>query len=106
PQPGLVRIELALLVEKPDRVALVHPGFAAEVLVLAGHDLEQRALARPVQAEDADLGAVVEREPDVFEDDVVGLVDFAQPLHGVDELRHGTSYCTSLAAAGVKLETP
>jgi hypothetical protein len=39
---------------------IIHPGFAAEVLVLAGHDLEQRALAGAVETEDADFRAVVE----------------------------------------------
>ena len=36
----------------------------------------------------ADLRAVEKREPDVLEDDRVGRIDLAQPLHGVDELRH------------------
>ena len=42
-----------------------------------------------VEAEDADLGAGQERQPDVAQDLVVGLVDLAEPFHGVDELwRH------------------
>ena len=59
-----------------------------KLLVLARHDPQQRALARAVQAEHADLGAGQKRQPDVLENDVVGLVNLAQPLHGVDELRH------------------
>ena len=59
-----------------------------KALILACHDAQQAALARPVQAEHADLRARQERQPDVFENDVVGLVNLAQTLHGVDELRH------------------
>ena len=59
-----------------------------KLVILARHDPEQRALAGAVQPEHADLRAGEEREPDVLENDVVGLVDLAQPLHGVDELGH------------------
>ncbi len=62
--------------------------FADELGILPRHDAEQRALARAVQAEDTNLGAREKRQPDVLEDDVVGLVNLAQPFHGVDELRH------------------
>ena len=64
------------------------PRLADELLVLAGHDPQQRALARAVQAEHANLRAGQKRQPDVLEDDVVGRMDLPQPLHGVDELRH------------------
>ncbi len=59
-----------------------------KALVLPRHDAQQAALPRAVQAEHADLRAGQKREPDVFENDVVGLVNLAQTLHGVDELRH------------------
>ena len=39
---------------------------------------------RAVEAEDANLRAGEEREPDVLEDDVVGGVDLPQTLHDVD----------------------
>ena len=45
-------------------------------------------LARAVEAEDADLGAGKEREPDVFENLGVGRINLPEPLHGVNELRH------------------
>ncbi len=61
---------------------------ADEARVLAGHDLQQRALARAVQAEHADLRAGIERQPDVFEHFGVGRMDLPETLHGVDELRH------------------
>jgi hypothetical protein len=61
---------------------------ADEALILAGHDLQERALARAVEAEHADLGAVVERQPDVFEHFGVGWVNLPETFHGVDELGH------------------
>ena len=53
-----------------------------------------------VQAEHADLGAGEEREPDVAENLVVGLVDLPEPLHGVDELWWHYSSGWGLAASG------
>jgi hypothetical protein len=75
-------------VQKADRDAVGRKRFADEALVLARHDLEERALARAVQAEHADLRAGKEREPDVFENLGVGLMDLPETLHGVNELGH------------------
>jgi hypothetical protein len=44
-------------VQDADADAFGGPGLADELLVLAGHDLEDRALPRAVEAEDADLRA-------------------------------------------------
>ncbi len=74
--------------QEPDADALGGKRLADKALILPGHDAQQAALARAVQAEHADLRAGKKREPDVFENDVVGLMDLAQTLHGVDELRH------------------
>ena len=63
-----VRIEMGFLREQADGEAVGEFGGAVEVLIEAGHDLEQRAFAGAVAAEDADLGAGIEREPDIFED--------------------------------------
>jgi hypothetical protein len=63
-------------------------GLALEVLVDARHDAEHRRLARAVQAEQADLGARVERERDVLEDLALGRNDLAHANHRVDELGH------------------
>src|SRR5438067_1793488 len=84
----LPRIEPWLLMEEPDRDAFSGKRFADEARVLARHDLQQRALARAVQPEDADLRAEVEREPDVVENLDVGRMHLPETLHGVDELRH------------------
>ena len=43
-------------------------GGAEEVGVEPGHDPQERALARAVAPDHADLGARVERQPDVLED--------------------------------------
>jgi hypothetical protein len=67
-EDGLGRIELRLLGKESDARARGGEGLAREVLVHAGHDAQERALPRPVAAEDADLGRRVEREPDALED--------------------------------------
>ena len=86
PEHRLGRVEPWLLVQEPDADALGRECLAEKALILPRHDAQEAALPRPVQAEDADLRARKKREPDVLEDDVVGLVDLAQTLHGVDEL--------------------
>ena len=78
-------IERGLLRQIPDAIPRRQRRLALNVEVEAGHDLEQRGLARPVRAKHADLGAVQKREVDVFENDGVGWVDLPEPLHGVDE---------------------
>ena len=64
---GLLRVELRLLLEVADAGALGDPAFAAELSVDAGHDAQQRRLARAVDAEHADLGVRVEGQMDVVQ---------------------------------------
>ena len=78
--------------QKADRDALAGKRLADEVCIFAGHDLQQRALAGAVQPEHADLGAEVEREPDVVQHSGVGRVHLPEALHRVDKLRHRNSY--------------
>jgi hypothetical protein len=85
----LRRIELRLLREEPDAHVRHRDRLAVEVPVLAGHDPEQRRLARAVQAEHADLGAGEEAERDVLEDLALGRHRLADAPHGVDVLGHG-----------------
>jgi hypothetical protein len=59
-----------------------------EAVILPRHDLQQAALPGAVQSENANLRARQERQPDIFQNDMVGLVHLPQALHGVDELRH------------------
>src|SRR4030095_16772237 len=81
-------IELRLLVQEADRDTLGGKRLAEKAGVLAGHDLQQRALAGAIQTEDADLGAEIERQPDVLEYFAVGRVHLPEALHRVDKLRH------------------
>jgi hypothetical protein len=80
---GLGAIDQRFLFEIADGVAGGEDGLAGEVLVDAGQDAQQRTLARAVEAEDADLGAVIVRELDLFEDRYF-VVKFAHADHGVN----------------------
>jgi hypothetical protein len=86
------RIEPWLLLEEPDRVSLAEERLSDEFGVGSRHDAQQRALARAVCAQHADLGAVEERQPDTFQDLALGRNHLAEVLHGVDEVgRHGSA---------------
>jgi hypothetical protein len=79
---------MRFLLEIADAGALGDPGLAVILLVEAGHDLEQRRLARAVDAEHADLGVRVERQMNVIEH-LPGRIALGQALHEIDELaRH------------------
>jgi hypothetical protein len=80
--------EVRFLRQVADADAGLRPGLALEFLVDAGHDPQQRGLARAVQAEHADLGAGEEAERDVLEDETLGRNDLAHPVHRVNVLRH------------------
>jgi hypothetical protein len=67
------------------------PRLALELGVDAGHDAQQRRLARAVQAQHADLGAGKNDEPDVLEDHSLRRHDLGDALHGVDVLGHGST---------------
>ena len=82
-------VELGLLRQEADGDALGGPGLALEVLVLAGHDPEQRRLARAVDADDADLDAGQEAEADVLEDLLAAGIGLGQSVHVEDVLRGG-----------------
>ena len=86
---GLVRVELGLLQEDPDRGLGVEECLAVGRLVQAGHDLEDRGLTGAVGADHADLRTGVEGHRDVVEDHLVP-VRLTNLLHGVYELGHST----------------
>jgi hypothetical protein len=81
-------VEVGFLRQVADADAGLRAGLALDVLVDAGHDPQQRGLARAVQAEHADLGAGEEAERDVLEDETLGRNDLAHPVHCVNVLRH------------------
>ena len=81
----LLRVERRLLGQVVDGVAFGENGLALVLPVDAGEDAQQRTLARAVQAEHADLGAVEVGQGDVFED-LLLVVLLAHFDHRVDDL--------------------
>ncbi len=79
-------VELRLLREVADAGALGGPGLAGEVLVEAGHDLEQGRLAGAVGADDADLDAGQEAQADVLEQLLAAGNALGHPVHVKDVL--------------------
>ena len=63
---GLFEVDDGFLGDVADAHALGDGGGAVDIVVEAGHDLEEGRLARPVFADHADFCAVVEGEVDVF----------------------------------------
>src|SRR6185437_5558612 len=92
------RVELWLLRQIADADAALRARLAVDLLVDAGHDLEQRGLAGPVEPEHADLGAGKEREADVAQNDALRGDELANPLHGKDVLGHFLSSLDEAAA--------
>ena len=66
-QHRLAGVELRLLLQIADSDVLARPGLAGEILVDAGHDLDQRGFTRAVGADDADFGTLIELQVDVAE---------------------------------------
>ena len=99
-QHVLVGVELRLLRQVADLDAGGGPGLAVDVLVHAGHDLEQGRLAGAVDAEHADLGAGQERQRDVLHDLPAAGIDLGDVLHHVDVLirGHARSFRAATAA--------
>ena len=78
-------IELWFLFEKPDLVAFRCRYFADVVVINAGHNAQQRGLARAVQTEHADLGAVIKPKRNIAQDHfVAGWDQTSHFVHGVD----------------------
>src|SRR5262249_50419597 len=82
----LLRIQRRLLRQVPDLRPLGRLGLAEEIGVDAGHDAQERRLARPPRADDADLRARVERQIDPLQDLLVRRVDPTEVLHREDVL--------------------
>ena len=74
-------IELGFLLEQPEGVAFGDGDLADVVLIDARHDAQQRGLARTVETEYADLGAVIEAKRDVAQDLFVGRDDPPDLIH-------------------------
>ena len=78
-------IQLRLLWQVAHLHALAGHGVAVAGGDLAGHDLQQRALARAVQAQHADLRARQEGEGDVVEHHLVRRVRHPDLVHLIDK---------------------
>ncbi len=74
----LALVQVGLLLEHPDGRPGGERGLAAVLLIDAGHDPQQRRLARAVVAEHADLRARREGERDVLEHRLVRRVELAR----------------------------
>src|SRR5262249_32382295 len=83
---AFARIEARLLLEVTDPRALGRPCLAGEIGIDAGHDAQQRGLARAVDAEHADLGVRIERQVDVLKDLAIARIGLRQTLHVINEL--------------------
>jgi hypothetical protein len=80
-------IQRRLLFEQSDRGAGSQLCVAVELRVPPSHDPEQARLARPVVAEDADLGAREKGQRDVLQDLLVRRIAPGQAVRGEDVLR-------------------
>jgi hypothetical protein len=88
----LRRIEHGLLRQEADLDPFGRASLARRRLLDSSHDAQERALARAVLAEDADLGARIEGEIDPLQDLLVGRMDLAEIDHREDVLgRHGAA---------------
>ena len=85
---GVLGVQLGLLLQVADAQARHGDGLALDLLVHAGHDLQQGGFARTVQAEHADLGAGEEGQRDVFQDLPLGRHGLGDAVHGVNVLGH------------------
>ncbi|MNR24230.1 hypothetical protein D3C85_1412990 [compost metagenome] len=82
-------VQLRFLRQVADVQARHGDGFAFDLFIDASHDLQQRRLARAVQAQHADLGARKKRKRDIAQNLPLGRHDLADAVHGVDVLGHG-----------------
>jgi len=79
-------VELWFLLEQTNTVAFGGGDFADIVLVNARDDAQERGLARAVETQHTDLGAVIEAERDVAQDHFVADGDKTSHfVHGVDD---------------------
>ncbi len=100
-------VEHRLLRQVASSDAARGPCRADEVRVNAGHDPQERALARAVAADDADLVRRIERQPDVLEN-VFLTVGFRQLFDREDVLRRhvGGGSCRGRIRANRLLKVP
>ena len=86
---GVRRVELRLLRQVADADARHRNRLAFDIAVDTGHDADQRGLARTVQAQETDFRAGKKGQRDVLQDLPLGRHDLADPVEGINVLRHG-----------------
>src|SRR5690606_28358447 len=90
---GLVLVQHGLLLQVADGVLRGEVHIALEVGLLAGDDPHQRGFTAAVQAEDADLGSIVEAEVDVLENGLSVGQRLAHLDHVVNDLTSFFCHC-------------
>src|SRR5262245_11900417 len=99
----LGRAQVGLLREIADADAWCEVHVPQKLLVDARHDAKQRALARAIPTQHADLGAEKERQIDVLENALLRGMDARDLLHGEDELCHAPALARAPPSSGVLL---
>ena len=99
-------VELRLLRQVADREPGGQPGLTREPVVLAGHDPQQRRLARAVGPDDADLRPWIEGEIDALEHLAIGRIEAREAAHGVDELGSHGDQCARCGAVPPRRAVP
>ena len=81
-------VEFGFLLQVTDAQACHGQRFTLVFLVDTGHDLEQRGLARAIEAEHANLGTREKREGNVLQELAFGRHRLADAVHGINVLGH------------------
>ena len=102
-QHRLAGVQLRFLLQIAGGDILARPCLAGEILVDAGHDLDQRGLASAVGADDADLGTLIELQADVAEHRLGSAGEgFGHVLHDVGVLRGHGAGLRNIAGDGLE----
>ena len=86
------------LFEVPDGIAASGGDLAFVFGVDTSHNFEQGGFARPVESQDADLRAVVERKRDIF-DDLFAVDGLGDAHHGINDLRIAHDAASRISAS-------
>ncbi len=87
----VLKVELRFLRQITDFQTGLRTGFAFNFGIDAGHDAQQSGFTGTVQTQHADLGAREETERDIFENMTFRRNDFADTMHGINELSHSAT---------------
>ncbi len=91
---GARLVQQWLLLQVADGVAGREHRLAQILIILAGHDAQQGALAGAVEAQHANLGPIEVGQVNVAQDCAIRRDDFAHADHGVDDFVVCHSWCS------------